>query len=160
VKRDSSACYNCFLRYPHPGSEPDLELVLLTYFELDSTVEHEQRRQFERAPVNVGLSYSVEDGARWQRASTINLSGGGLRIWSVEEHAPGVQVAVRFRLPKFRRVVQANGRIVKSFFDGVSHDYSHGLAFTQIAEADREAIVEFVKSTRRTANESDFQRAS
>ncbi len=109
-----------------------------------------QRRRFARAPANVSVTYSIEGAARWQRASAIDLSGGGLRIWSVEQHAPGVQLAVRFRVPKIRRVVQARGRIVMSFFDGKTHDYSHGVAFTHIAKSDQEAILESVRDTRRT----------
>lgn len=119
-----------------------------------------QRRQFERAPANMSVVYSIEGAVQWQRASAIDLSGGGLRIWSVDQHAPGVQLAVRFRLPKIRRVVQARGRIVMSFFDGKTHDYSHGVAFAHIAQSDQEAIVEFVKDRQRTGNQSDAQRAS
>lgn len=103
-----------------------------------------QRRRFWRASATMAVSYLTVGETHWRRARAIDLSAGGVRIWSAQEHAPGVQLTLTFRLPQTRRVVLARGRIVMSFFDGKTNEYSHGVAFTQIAHGDQEAIAAFV----------------
>jgi len=110
-----------------------------------------ERRRFERAPVTVGVSYSVLGDSRWQRAYAIDLSGGGICFWSVEQLAPGAEIAPRFRLPKTQRVILAQGRVLASMFDLKTNEYSHHVAFTKISESDQQAIVECVGKIARLA---------
>lgn len=109
-----------------------------------------QRRRFRRASANMAVSYLTVGETHWRRACAIDFSAGGVRICSAQEHAPGVQLTLTFRLPQTRRVVLARGRIAMSFFDGKTNEYSHGVAFTQIAHGDQEAIAAFVNDIRRT----------
>lgn len=107
-----------------------------------------QRRGFDRAPVNIALTYSIAGDGPFRNARATDLSGSGVRISSVKQLARGGgQIALEFRLPNSDRVVTAHGRLVMSFFDGKAHQYSHGIAFTQISKSDQEAIVQCVRET-------------
>lgn len=48
-------------------------------------------------------------------------------------------------LPKTERIILARGQVVMSLFDDATKEYSHGVAFTYIAQSDQEAIVTFVQ---------------
>ncbi len=107
------------------------------------------RRQFERTSVDIAVSYSIEGAGVSETARAIDLSGGGVRISSVKQLAQGAHIVLDFHLPKTEGAIVAHGRLVMSFFDGKSKEYSHGVAFTQIAQTHQEAIVEFIRQTGR-----------
>ncbi|MDQ6933571.1 MAG: PilZ domain-containing protein, partial [Candidatus Eremiobacteraeota bacterium] len=88
-----------------------------------------------------------------------DLSAGGTRMISASELAPGSEISLRFTLPSGEREVYVTGRIVMSFFDGLTQSHVHGVAFTRIALADQEAIVRYVGDVlRRDGPALDFDR--
>ncbi len=105
-----------------------------------------RRRQFERAQVDLPISYSIvaEDCIRKGSARIVDLSAGGARICGAMDFMQSSEVTLRFTLPGGQREVYAYGRIVMSFFDGPKQQYSHGVAFTHISRADQDAIVRHV----------------
>ncbi len=123
-----------------------VEFALVKYFE-QLIGEHPQRRRFERAPVNMAVSYSIVGDGRSQNVSAIDLSGSGVRISSVERLGPGTQIELQSRLPKTKRVILCRGQVIMSFFDDKTNQYSHGVAFTYVSQSDQEAIVAFVQDT-------------
>ncbi len=106
-----------------------------------------QRRAFDRAPVDIAITYLIAGDGQSRTARAIDLSGSGVRISSVIQLARGSQVTVEFPLPGTQRIVAVHGRLVMSFFDGKEHQYSHGIAFTQISKSDQDAIVQCVEDT-------------
>lgn len=109
-----------------------------------------RRRQFQRAQVDLRNSYSIieEDCIRQGYARIVDLSAGGVRMLSATEFVQGSQVSLRFALPDGQREVYVNGRIVMSFFDGLTQCYSHSTAFTRISRADQDAIRRYVDDVR------------
>ncbi len=103
-----------------------------------------QRRQFDRARVDLPVSYWVVGKDDVQEARIVDLSGGGVRISASADHPQGTQLELQFRLPKIQGEVVARGRIIMSFFEGTEGRYSHGVAFTQIAPADQDVIVQYI----------------
>ncbi|MDQ6826951.1 MAG: PilZ domain-containing protein [Candidatus Eremiobacteraeota bacterium] len=103
-------------------------------------------RQFERAHVDLPISYSIveEDLIRKGNAQIVDLSAGGARMCGAADFTQGSQITLRFTLPSGQRELYVRGRIVMSFFDGPGQQYSHGVAFTHISRSDQEAIVRHV----------------
>ncbi len=113
----------------------------------DGNGQRLQRRGFDRAAMNIAVIYSIGGDAQSQSALAIDLSGSGIRISTGHPLTRGAEMALEFCLPNSERAVAAQGRLVMSFFDGASHQYSHGIAFTQISKSDQEAIVACVQDT-------------
>lgn len=102
------------------------------------------RRRFDRARVNLPIVYSVSGTNAWRNARIIDLSAGGARMCAATEVGQGFEILIGFRLPEVDHKIVTRGRVVMSFFDGEINQYSHGLAFTAIADIDLEAILDFV----------------
>ncbi len=105
-----------------------------------------RRRQFERAQVDLPISYSIieEDCIRKGSARIVDLSAGGARMCAATDFNQSSAVTLRFTLPSGQREAYVYGRIVMSFFDGPKQQYLHGVAFTHISRADQDAIVRYV----------------
>lgn len=80
-----------------------------------------------------------------------DLSGAGIRIATKHTLDRGQAVVLRFRLPDGSAELEAHGTIVLSFFEGASGMFQHGIAFTRISAADREAIVAYIYEVQRRA---------
>ncbi len=107
-------------------------------------------RQFERAKVDLVASYSVTERDCISEGETriVDLSAGGARISGAADYFQGSQITLQFILPSDQREVFVHARIVMSRFDGSTLQYSHGIAFTHISQADQEAIVRHVDDVR------------
>jgi c-di-GMP-binding flagellar brake protein YcgR len=77
----------------------------------------------------------------------VDLSGGGMRVVTATDLPSGQTIVLRFTLPGKSRELIVRGRIVLSFYDASNKQYAHGVAFTQYAPADQEAIAEFIAAT-------------
>ncbi len=126
-----------------------VQFALQTYFEHQLSGERLQRRRLERAPANMAVSYSIVGDGRTQNASAMNLSGSGVRISSEERLGPGTQIEVQSRLPKTERVILARGQVMMSLFDYTTNEYSHGVAFTYIAQS---GVAPMKQDTQRVMN--------
>ncbi|MDQ6826136.1 MAG: PilZ domain-containing protein, partial [Candidatus Eremiobacteraeota bacterium] len=111
---------------------------------VDNQQNSAQRRQFDRARVNLPVSYSLVGKGGSAQARVVDLSGGGARIATAADLAAGTQLELTFRLRETDAQLVARGRIIMSFFEGSEQRYLHGVAFTQIAPADQEAIVQYI----------------
>lgn len=103
-----------------------------------------QRRRFQRARVDLPISYSIGGEHTWRTGCVVDISGAGVRIACSSELMQGIPITVTFSLPGSGREVFAQGVVVMSFFDGATGQYSNGMAFTLMFRADQEAIVRYV----------------
>jgi c-di-GMP-binding flagellar brake protein YcgR len=78
----------------------------------------------------------------------VDLSGGGMRVVTPTDLPSGQTIVLRFSLPGNERELLVRGRIVLSFYDASTKQYAHGVAFTQYAPNDQEAISEFIAHTK------------
>ena len=76
----------------------------------------------------------------------VDLSGGGMRVVTATDLPSGQAIVLRFSLPGRDRELLVRGRIVLSFYDASTRQYAHGIAFTQYAPMDQQAIGEFIKA--------------
>lgn len=77
----------------------------------------------------------------------IDLSAGGMRVATAGELPAGQSIVLRFTLHDGRDEMLVRGKVVMSFFEGAKNRYAHGVAFTQYAQPDQDAIVTYVEST-------------
>lgn len=80
-----------------------------------------------------------------------DLSGGGLRVTTKNDLPAGQNVTLRFSLPESGTESLVRGRVVLSFFDAGKQQFAHGIAFTQIAAADQQALVDFIHQAQQRA---------
>ena len=80
----------------------------------------------------------------------VDLSGGGMRVVTPTDLPSGQTIVLRFSLPGHERELLVRGRIVLSFYDASAKQYAHGVAFTQYAPNDQEAIADFIAHAKET----------
>ncbi len=110
----------------------------------DATPPPRQRR-FLRAAVDLAARYVVGSETSERDGSVRDLGGGGLRLSSADDLAPGTGVTVRFSLPADGTDVTVAGRIVMSFLNGTTKRFEHGIAFTQIEAGRQAAVVAYIQ---------------
>lgn len=108
-----------------------------------------QQRQFYRAAVDFAVRVLVAEEEAAVPARAHDLSGAGIRISMERELDRGTPLELRFHLPHGKTEIVAHGTVVLSFFEGSSNHYHHGVAFTRIGAADREAIVHYIHDVQR-----------
>jgi c-di-GMP-binding flagellar brake protein YcgR len=109
-----------------------------------------QQRRYLRARVDLPVTFTVEaDPAVTFHGRARDLGGGGLRLETEEDLPQGSVVTMRFSVPTGRHEMMMRGRVVLSFYNASTKQYGHGVAFTQIAPDDQEAIVAYVNEFQR-----------
>lgn len=103
-----------------------------------------QQRQFYRAPVDFAVTANLEGNEDPLAAHAHDLSGAGIRISMDQNLDRGQALQLKFRVPRGTSEITAFGLLVLSYFEGSSGRYFHGIAFTRITAADREAIVHYI----------------
>jgi hypothetical protein len=114
-----------------------------------------QRREFIRADhvTQVNLFKVDDDDAIAEAGWSINISGGGLLVRGFQHIDVGDRLHVDMMLePGGRRIVAA-GRVVRATGEG-----HHGIQFTDVADADRDALVEFAYLIERARREMAISR--
>jgi hypothetical protein len=84
--------------------------------------------------------------------NALDLSLGGMRIATPTDLPSGQPIVLRFTLPGQERELIVRARIVLSFYDAGTRHFAHGVAFTQYAAQDQEAIVRFIEEARSTVD--------
>ncbi len=102
------------------------------------------QRRYYRANVEFPVTIIVPGHELVLAANAQDISSGGMRVASTTDLPPGQSIVLRFTLPGGDHEMLMRARIVLSFFDNSSKTFAHGIAFTQIAPADHEAIGAFV----------------
>lgn len=77
-------------------------------------------------------------------ASAIDVSAGGMRLAMGIDLPAARNVILRFTLPDELTERMVRARVVLSFYDAALMLFVHGLAFTQFAVDDRDAISAYV----------------
>lgn len=97
-----------------------------------------QRREYVRAKTELPLEVRFEDGKQVVEATSIDLSGGGIRIQTAANKLPvGARVRVTIHLPS--HPVQVDAKVLRhqGFLAVV-------LIFEEVEEADRQVIIRHV----------------
>jgi c-di-GMP-binding flagellar brake protein YcgR len=110
-----------------------------------------QQRRYFRASVDFPVTVIVPGDELVMYGDAVDLSGGGVRVSTKSDLNSGQNVTLRFTLPQSDREVMIRGRVVLSFFDGAKQIFAHGIAFTQIAQNDQAAIVEYIHELQQQA---------
>jgi c-di-GMP-binding flagellar brake protein YcgR len=74
----------------------------------------------------------------------VDVSSGGMRVVTATDLPSGQSIVLRFTFPGQDRELIVRGRIILSFFDASSKQFAHGVAFTQYAPHDQEAIERYI----------------
>ncbi len=109
--------------------------------------ERTHRRRFARANVDFPVTVIVPGHELVLAGNAIDLSAGGMRVATASDLPAGQSVMLRFALRNGEGEMLVRGKIVMSFFEGAKSRYAHGIAFTQYAQPDQDAIVAYVEST-------------
>ena len=80
----------------------------------------------------------------------VDVSTGGMRVVTATDLPSGQTIVLRFTLPAQDRELIVRGRIVLSFYDAGSKQFAHGVAFTQYAPHDQQAIEKYIAEHRVT----------
>lgn len=115
----------------------------------DEQTQIAQRRYF-RAAVDFPVTVTAQ-GSPASTGCVVDLSSGGMRVCTKDEIAQGSTVTLRFTLPESTSEILVHGKIVLSFYDGSKGHFAHGIAFTQIAPADQDAITEHIHELQQRA---------
>ena len=110
-----------------------------------------QQRRYFRAAVDFPVTVIVPGDELVMYGDAVDLSGGGVRVATKSDLNAGQTVTLRFMLPESEREIMIRGRVVLSFFDGSKQLFAHGVAFTQIAQNDQAAIVEYIHELQQRA---------
>jgi c-di-GMP-binding flagellar brake protein YcgR len=112
--------------------------------------ERAPERKFMRVSVNFPVSVILSGEELVLPGQALDLGAGGMRVAIATDLPRGQNLVLRFTLPNDPREFVVRARVVLSFFDAASGRYAHGVAFTQYASTDREAIDAYVSSVIRT----------
>jgi hypothetical protein len=114
----------------------------------DAAFVREQRRGNVRATMTLEVQAALHMAGRYFQEATLrilDLSSSGAQIAGDRPFIPNS--VLRLRLPLGDRTVEVHGKVVRAnpFPQGVTARYfTSGFHFTEVAEADREALVRFI----------------
>ncbi|MEB3329092.1 MAG: PilZ domain-containing protein [Candidatus Sericytochromatia bacterium] len=114
----------------------------------DSAFVREQRRGNVRATMTLEVQAALHMASRYFQETTLrvlDLSSSGAQIAGDRPFIPNS--VLRLRLPLGARTIEVHGKVVRAnpFPQGVASRYfTSGFHFTEVAEADREALVRFI----------------
>jgi len=100
-------------------------------------VDLRERRNRERAAVDVWVD-ELHDGAVYYQRAT-NLSLGGVYLERTLPHAPGTEVALTLRLPDGQPPLSAAGEVVDHH-----RERGMGVRFVALASGDRARLANFL----------------
>ena len=130
--------------YRHSGTlKADREGTLS--IELTGEVERIQRREFVRVDAHVPVTVRGLDEPLGGETSTLDVSGGGIRISDPWSLPLGLDVRVELSLPDGESV-QALGRVVR-----VAAEDEKGISFEDLARADEDRLIRFIRDRERQA---------
>lgn len=110
-----------------------------------STQENHAQRRFTRADVDFPVTIIVSGNELILLGRALDISSGGMRVGTSTDLPAGQPIVLRFTLPESNREMLVRARVVLSFYDAARKSFAHGIAFTQYAPHDFEAITAFVR---------------
>ena len=108
---------------------------------LPMNVRRIQRRNYVRVPVLKTVNYKREEEESWYEATTLDISGGGMKIKAERKFKLGDELAVKIETSS--RIVEAKVQI-KRCEKVNTNEYIYGLEFTDINENRRDNIIKDV----------------
>ena len=113
--------------------------------DLTGEVERIQRREFVRVDAHVSVSVRGIDEALGGDTSTLDVSGGGIRIADPWGLPLGLDVRVELALPN-GEPVRALGRVVRAAAEG-----EKGISFDDLARPDEDRLIRYIRERERQA---------
>jgi hypothetical protein len=113
--------------------------------DLTGEVERIQRREFVRVDAHVSVSVRGIDEELGGDTSTLDVSGGGIRIADPWGLPLGLDVRVELALPN-GEPVRALGRVVRAAAEG-----EKGISFDDLARADEDRLIRYIRERERQA---------
>jgi PilZ domain-containing protein len=108
-------------------------------------VERIQRREFVRVSAHVPVTVRGVDEPLGGDTTTMDISGGGIRISDPWSLPLGLDVRVELALPD-SEPVQALGRVVRA-----ASDAEKGIAIESLARPDEDRLIRFIRERERQA---------
>jgi c-di-GMP-binding flagellar brake protein YcgR len=137
-------------------SESGLTLILLSYPEL---IEKIQRREFFRLPVFIDANYYILPEGRiytnikdvplgyydnMTKSSTVDISGGGIKIITKQNVPRGNFVLVTLTLPQEKQEIKLLCSVVRSDEDIFNKNYKLALRFVGLDRKISDTIIKFI----------------
>lgn len=122
-----------------------------------SKIEKHQQREFFRfkASIPVIKEFQINEEMLVERSRTQDISGNGLKLYSNYYHDSGDIVSCKFKIDECEIVTDA--KIVRvEEIDSFDYNYSLGLAFIDISEADRDKIIQYIFLQQRLLREKEL----
>jgi len=136
--------------------------VRLVKLKQTSPVYRLQRRNFYRLRIRMPvLITTVEENLQqnevgYTKAYTVDISGGGIRILTNCELKPGQRVECAITLTE-KQKLKVDGLVVRSTASlSEGYKYDVGIKFTEILEAERDKIIQFIFEQQRKFRNKDF----
>lgn len=127
-----------------------------------SQIHRLQRRNFYRLKINMPVFFrtieedSPQNEAHYLKAYTVDISGGGVRILTNHELKLGQRVECVIPIEEKQKLTVEGLviRITASLDEGYKYDV--GIKFTEILEAKRDKIIQFIFEQQRKFRNKDF----
>jgi len=128
------------------------EGVLLYSLAFPEKIKRIQRRRDVRLAVLLDVAYAPlpegDGAAAFKEAKALDLSAGGLRLVTEQEHPPGTMLLVKFRLPlrkeSFETVTKAEVVRTEPVMLEKRRLFHLGLKFVDLPQAHRDKIFSFI----------------
>lgn len=106
----------------------------------------EERRFFKRVGYDESIRCNiVHDGVSFDAiTSSVNISGGGIRVHSPEVLQSPENVSLEIHVPGYMKAIPAHGEIVWMNSAESKEEWLAGIRFTKIDSYDRQMILDFV----------------
>lgn len=116
-------------------------------------VAEQNRRSFDRFPVQMAVSYRINDRAsrQWREGEALNLSAGGVLLRAPRPRAMDLdsllaeQIKIALELPLPRRVMMVTARLAWSDDVRGTDECRMGLRFLDLDTADQEYLWRWVR---------------
>jgi len=106
----------------------------------------DEQRKFLRVPAELPVVYwATGSNARESgEATSIDVSGAGLRLRTVEPMKPGQPIEIEVKLPAPHKPIRAQVRVVRSILHSREKTITTQVAFQSIDESDCDRLVGYV----------------
>lgn len=101
----------------------------------------------DEAPELTSLRREIRNGLERRKAAppvTVNLSGGGVRLYLKERLHPGMLVELGIYLPPPRKVLEVVGEVVQVTASADRDQFNTALRYRLIDEADRDRLIGYI----------------
>jgi c-di-GMP-binding flagellar brake protein YcgR len=127
------------------------ETETLQFYKLSAPTDNEikkiQMREFVRVPMMLDVEYYLPDSEEKHKGTTVDLSGGGMKLATKNKLAEKQVIDLYFKIYKKRLVIdmEIKAQVVRSeLVDQQLNTYHSGLKFLNLTRTMEDTIVSFV----------------